>query len=107
MYIFNTFCLSEEMKDKCIAIIQKQITTKIFIWWRGSNKLRRESEKTLAEWFWRVLARLRLEDSRRILKPGVSLLQWRVNQKKIKTSWTEYVTWMCFKIWIKNIFQKL
>ena len=28
---FNTFCLSEEMKDKFIAIIQKQIIMKIII----------------------------------------------------------------------------
>ena len=27
----NTFCLSEEMKDKCIAIIQRQIIMKIII----------------------------------------------------------------------------
>ena len=25
VYFFNTFCLWEEMKDKCIVIIQKQI----------------------------------------------------------------------------------
>ena len=30
-YFFNTFCLSEEMKNKCIAIIQKQIIMKIII----------------------------------------------------------------------------
>ena len=29
--IFNTFCLSDEMKDRCIAIIQKQIIMKIII----------------------------------------------------------------------------
>ena len=28
---FTTFCLSEEMRDKCIAIIQKQIIMKIII----------------------------------------------------------------------------
>ena len=33
VYFFNTFCLSEEMKDKCNAIIQKQIM-KIIISWR-------------------------------------------------------------------------
>ena len=31
VYSFNTFSLSEEIKDKCIAIIQKQIITKIII----------------------------------------------------------------------------
>ena len=35
---FNTFCLSEEMKDKCIAIIQKQIIMKIIIWWQEFHK---------------------------------------------------------------------
>ena len=30
-YFFNTFYLSEEMKDKCIVIIQKQIAMKIII----------------------------------------------------------------------------
>ena len=30
-YFFNTSCLSEEMKDKCIAIIQMQIIMKIII----------------------------------------------------------------------------
>ena len=28
---FNTFCLSEEIKYKCVAIIQKQIIMKIII----------------------------------------------------------------------------
>ena len=32
------------------------------------TKLRRESEKTLVQWFWRVAARVRLADSRRISK---------------------------------------
>ena len=32
----------------------------------------------------------------------------RVNQKKIKSSRKEYVTWTCFKFWpMKNIFRKL
>ena len=30
-YFFNTFCLSEKIKDKCIAIMQKQIIIKIMI----------------------------------------------------------------------------
>ena len=37
-YVFNTFVLSKEMKDKSIAIIQKQIIIKIIIWWRESYK---------------------------------------------------------------------
>ena len=37
-YVCNTFVLSKEMKDKCIAIIQKQIIIKIIIWWRESYK---------------------------------------------------------------------
>ena len=32
VYLFNTFCLCQEMKDKCIAIIQKQIIMEIIIW---------------------------------------------------------------------------
>ena len=28
-YFFNTLCFSEQIKDKCIAIIQKQIIMKI------------------------------------------------------------------------------
>ena len=31
LYFFNTFWLSEEMKDKCITIIQKHIVMKITI----------------------------------------------------------------------------
>ena len=31
MYFFNTFCLSEEMNDKCIGIILKQIIMKVII----------------------------------------------------------------------------
>ena len=42
----NTSCLSNEIKDKCIAIIQKVI-----------------------EWFWQVLARVRLADLLGISKP--------------------------------------
>ena len=34
---FSTFCLSEEMKDKCIASIQKQIIMNIINWWRKSD----------------------------------------------------------------------
>ena len=49
----DTLCLSEEMKDKYIAIIQKQINMKIIIWWREPEK----TEKTLVEWFWRVQTR--------------------------------------------------
>ena len=30
-YFFNIFYLSEEMKDKCVAIIQRQIIMKIII----------------------------------------------------------------------------
>ena len=48
------------MKDKCIAIIRKQIIM---------AKLRREFEKALVEWFWRVLARFRFADSLWISKP--------------------------------------
>ena len=48
------------MKDKCIAIIRKQIIM---------AKLRREFEKAVVEWFWRVLARVRLTDSLWISKP--------------------------------------
>ena len=53
---FNTFCLLEEMKNKYIAIIHKQIIMKIIIiWWRESYKT---AIKTLVEWFWRDLARV-------------------------------------------------
>ena len=32
----------------------------------------------------------------------------KVNQKNIKCSWTEYVTWTCLNFWLtKNIFWKL
>ena len=34
-----SICLSEEMKDKCIAIIQKCIIAKIIIWWQESRLL--------------------------------------------------------------------
>ena len=65
MYI----CLSEELKDKCIAIIQKQIIMKISFGDEKLTKLQRESEKTLVEWFWRVLVLVRLADSRQISNP--------------------------------------
>ena len=45
VYFFNNFCLSEEMKGKCIVINQKQIIMKIIIWWQ-------ESYKTLM-WIWK------------------------------------------------------
>ena len=48
VYFFNTFCLSEKIKDKCISNIQKKIIMKIIIWLR-------ESYKTLT-WIWMVLA---------------------------------------------------
>ena len=44
MYI----CLSEELKDKCIAIIQKQIIMKISFGDEKLTKLQRESEKRLS-----------------------------------------------------------
>ena len=47
--------LSEEMKDKCIAIIQKQLR-KLSFDDKSLTKLRCKSEKTLVEWFWQVLA---------------------------------------------------
>ena len=59
------------MKDKCIAIIQKQIIMKVIFDDENLTKLRRESEKTLVEWFWRVIARARLAGFRRISKPVV------------------------------------
>ena len=34
-------------------------------------KLCRESEKTLVEWFWQVLAQVRLVDSHQISKPSL------------------------------------
>ena len=34
-----SICLSEEMKDKCIAIIQKWVIAKIIIWWQESRLL--------------------------------------------------------------------
>ena len=39
------------------------------------TKLRGESEKTLMEWFWRVLARVRLADLHRISKPGEGVVE--------------------------------
>ena len=42
MYI----CLSEELKDKCIAIIQKQIIMKISFGDEKLTKLQRESENS-------------------------------------------------------------
>ena len=59
VYSFNTFSLSEEIKDKCIAIIQKQIITKIIIRWQ-------ESYKT-STWIWK--------DSRRMVLVSCSVIQ--------------------------------
>ena len=50
VYSFNTSSLSEEIKDKCIAIIQKQIITKIIIRWQ-------ESYKT-STWIWKDSRRM-------------------------------------------------
>ena len=59
VYFFNTFYLLEEMKDKCIFIIQNQIIMKTIIWrqvlqnfnmnlkrlfWNGFGKSQRESD---------------------------------------------------------------
>ena len=67
--LFNNICLSEELKDKCIAIIQKQIIMKISFDDEKLTKLQCESEKNLVEWFWRVLVLVRLADSRQISNP--------------------------------------
>ena len=47
VYFFNTFCLWEEMKDKCIVIIQKQIIMKSIIWWRDSSSVTQTCSLTL------------------------------------------------------------
>ena len=62
------------MKDKCIAIVQKQIIMKVFIWWRESYKTLTRIWKDSWNCFARVLARgsfgrVRLAESRRISKP--------------------------------------
>ena len=58
------------MKGKCIAVIQKQIIMEIIIWWRETTKLWHISAKTLVEWFWWVLARVRPAELRWISKPA-------------------------------------
>ena len=74
MNFFNNFCLSEEMKDMCIAIaiIHNQIIRKIIIWWWESSKYWCKSEKTLVEWFWWVLVRVKFTDPHRISKPDTN-----------------------------------
>ena len=58
------FLLSEEMKDKCIAINQNyQILLKLSLDEKSLTKPWHKSEKTLVEWFCPVLARVRLVDS--------------------------------------------
>ena len=59
------------MKDKRIAIIQKQIIMEIIIWWLESCKNFKANLKILVEWFWRVLAQVRLSESRRISKSAI------------------------------------
>ena len=59
------------MKDKRIAIIQKQIIMEIIIWWLESCKNFKANLKRLVEWFWRVLAQVRLSESRRISKSAI------------------------------------
>ena len=72
-YFFNFFCLSEEMKDKCIASIQKQIIMKTIIWRRESYKTSGQIWKDSRGMFVASPSASRLADSRRTSKPGVSL----------------------------------
>ena len=65
MYISLTLSVYHKKFKISIAVIQKQIIMKIIILW-----LWRESEKTVVEWFWRVLARVRLADWRQVSKPA-------------------------------------
>ena len=70
----NTFyyLFSEEMKDKCIAIIQKQIILKITIWWREFYKI------SMRIW----------NDSRRMVlaSPSVSQTSLMANFKSLVTN---------------------
>ena len=59
MYISLTLSVYHKKWKISIAIIQKQVIMKIIILW-----LLRESEKAVVEWFWWVLARVRLADLR-------------------------------------------
>ena len=68
---FNSFCLSEEIKGRCSAIIQKQIITTI----------RRESEKTRGM----VLANPCSSQTRRLasdFKACVKFSDWEIWHKK-------------------------
>ena len=56
IYFFNTFCLSEKMKDNCIATIQKQIIMKKYHLMTRVLQNFNANLKTLVEWFWRDLA---------------------------------------------------
>ena len=51
------------MKDKCIAIIQKQMIVKIIIWWRESWRTSMQVWKDSCGWFWQVLAQVSLTET--------------------------------------------
>ena len=73
VYFFNTFYLLEEMKDKCIFIIQNQIIMKTIIWRQVLQNFN-VNLKRLLKWFWKVPAWVRLAVLRWISKPEELLM---------------------------------
>ena len=55
-----------------ISLFKSKLLSKLLFDDDSLTKLRRESEKTPVVLFWRGLARVRLVDSRRILKPAIA-----------------------------------
>ena len=79
------------MKDKCIAVIQKQIIMEIIIY---LIKLWQEFEKIPMEWFWEVL-QVRFADSPQISKPDFNVLQYVILH--LCYMWIDFLplSWIC------------
>ena len=69
--IFLSLALSVDQKKWKISVLlsfKSKLLWKLSFDDKSLTIIRRESEKTLVEWFWRVLGRLRLADSRQTSK---------------------------------------
>ena len=74
---------------------QKQIIMKIIIQWQKLTKLWCKSKKSLIEWFWQVLAWVRLADSHQISKPArySANIRYCINPKRDPNREIEIWAW--------------
>ena len=74
----------KKWKISVLLLFKSKLIWKLSFDDNSLTKLRRKSEKTLVEWFWRILARVRHADLRRISKP----VGWR--HMKTASVWQDY-----------------